>query len=83
MFEPWALDVKFDIPELALDDPDQPIDGVVKKNSSKRERTGHAMIRYVRSKTCLRKSREGHRGGDTSYLVAVRKWYRYCQVAAS
>ncbi|KAF8432233.1 P-loop containing nucleoside triphosphate hydrolase protein, partial [Boletus edulis BED1] len=55
MFEPWALNVKLENEASISDDPDQPINRVVKKNSSKQERTGHAMIRYIKSATCLRK----------------------------
>lgn len=55
MVEPWALEAKLNKLESMLDDPDQPISGVIKKNSSKQERTGHAMIRYIQSATCLRK----------------------------
>lgn len=56
MYEPWVQDVKLDSEALRLDpeDPDRPHAGTVKKNSSKQDRTGHAMIQLVQSTMCLR-----------------------------
>ncbi|KAF8119145.1 P-loop containing nucleoside triphosphate hydrolase protein [Boletus edulis] len=59
MVEPWALElslVKEDGQISCSDsDPDRPYAGVVKKTSSKPDRTSYASLRFAQSKTCLRK----------------------------
>ncbi|KAJ6476423.1 P-loop containing nucleoside triphosphate hydrolase protein [Mycena vulgaris] len=55
MAEPWAFTVSLDAVEHDNGDPDRPIAGHLTKFSSKPERTGLAMILYVRSLSCLRK----------------------------
>lgn len=59
MYEPWVLDVKLDTLILDPADPDQPLVhcGITsdKRNSSKQDRTGRAMVQLVQSTTCLHK----------------------------
>lgn len=52
MVEPWALDLSLD--GVNTTDPDRPYAGVVKKNSSKRDRTSIASLQFAQSQSCLR-----------------------------
>ena len=54
MFEPWALQVQLPAADDIGSDPDRPIAGMVKKTSSKQDRTSCACIQFVQSSTCLR-----------------------------
>ncbi|KAJ7025234.1 P-loop containing nucleoside triphosphate hydrolase protein [Mycena alexandri] len=55
MAEAWAFTASLDAAELDNGDPDRPIAGHLTKFSKKPERTGLAMILYVRSVVCLRR----------------------------
>ncbi|KIK40440.1 hypothetical protein CY34DRAFT_24809 [Suillus luteus UH-Slu-Lm8-n1] len=54
MVEPWALELELTDKHDDINDPDKPYAGMIKKNSSKQDRTGCAVLRYIQSKTCLR-----------------------------
>ncbi|KAJ7314178.1 P-loop containing nucleoside triphosphate hydrolase protein [Mycena albidolilacea] len=54
MAEPWAYSASLDGVEPNSTDPDRPIAGHLTKYSRKPARTGLAMVKYVRSKVCLR-----------------------------
>ncbi|KAG1891422.1 P-loop containing nucleoside triphosphate hydrolase protein [Suillus subluteus] len=54
MVEPWALELELTDKHDDDNDPDKPYAGVIKKNSSKQDRTGCAVLRYIQSKMCLR-----------------------------
>ncbi|KAG1765404.1 hypothetical protein EDD22DRAFT_845388 [Suillus occidentalis] len=53
MVETWALDVELMEEHTDDSDPDKPYAGILKKNSSKKDRTGCAVLRYAQSTTCL------------------------------
>ncbi|KAF8124050.1 P-loop containing nucleoside triphosphate hydrolase protein [Boletus edulis] len=55
MIEPWALELSLAGEDGQISDPDKPYAGIVKKTSSKPDRTGYASLRFAQSKTCLRK----------------------------
>ena len=62
MYEPWVLDVKLEGPILDPVGPDRPLyhdHGPVtvsdKRNLSKWDHTGRAMVQLIQSTTCLRK----------------------------
>lgn len=55
MIETWALEANLTDEHNDTNDPDKPYTiTALKKNPSKRDRTGCAVLRYVQSKTCLR-----------------------------
>jgi hypothetical protein len=54
MVEPWGLELELTEEHDDVNDPDKPYVEVVKKNSSKQDRTGCATLRYIQSKMCLR-----------------------------
>jgi hypothetical protein len=54
MAEPWAYSASLDGVDPNSTDPDRPIAGHLTKHSRKPARTGLAMVKYVRSKVCLR-----------------------------
>ncbi|KAJ7208369.1 P-loop containing nucleoside triphosphate hydrolase protein [Mycena pura] len=56
MAEPWAFTASIDAADPDSADPDRPISGQLVKNSRKPERTGLAMVLYVRTVLCLRKT---------------------------
>lgn len=55
MLEPWALGLDLVEHDDHTSDPDRPYAGIVKKNSSKQDRTGYASLRFSQSRSCLRK----------------------------
>ena len=57
MVEPWALELTLVGEDGQISDlyPDRPYVGIVKKTSSKLDRTGYAYLRFAQSKTCLHK----------------------------
>jgi hypothetical protein len=54
MVEMWALEVELTDEHDDHHDPDKPYAAILKKNSSKKDRTGCAALRYAQSTTCLR-----------------------------
>lgn len=55
MVEPWALELNLvgSSDRINNSDPDRPYAGVVKKTSSKPDRTGYTSLQFAQSKTCL------------------------------
>lgn len=55
MYEPWVLDIDLTATPNESGDPDLPNSGKLTKNSTKNQRTGHAMINLIQSKeSCIR-----------------------------
>ncbi|KAF8834573.1 hypothetical protein BDN67DRAFT_873768, partial [Paxillus ammoniavirescens] len=55
MLEPWTLELNLVDNDRDMMDPDRPYVGMVKKNSSKQDRTGCAALRFAQSQSCLHK----------------------------
>lgn len=55
MYEPWVLDIDLSSSAEDPSDPDYPNAGKLTKHSTKRQRTGWAMVSIVQSQICLRK----------------------------
>ena len=53
IIESWALDLPLD--GVNWTDPDRPYVGVIKKNTSKQDRTSIASLHFAQSRTCLHK----------------------------
>lgn len=65
MVETWALEAELTEEQIMSNDPDIPYSGTLKKNSSKKDRTGCAALRYVQSATCLREFYAKYLGDQT------------------
>jgi hypothetical protein len=55
MVEMWALDVELTEEHTDDSDPDKPYAGILKKNSSKKDRTGCAVLQYTCFRECCAK----------------------------
>ena len=78
MYEPWAVTLVTEGSSDAVD-PDRPFAGIIKKNSTKQDRTGLATLKFIQSSTCLRAFFARYLGDDspTGFLVILNRFVRY------
>ncbi|KAJ7626970.1 P-loop containing nucleoside triphosphate hydrolase protein [Roridomyces roridus] len=74
MVEPWVYTASLEAVDANCTDPDKPISGRLIKTSKKPERTGLAMVLYVRSEVCLREMIRRYLSDNSPQALDASTW---------